>query len=122
MNLLLVLNGGKKAFFFIEVTYKSSIYNDLASLIIENDIVKGKRVKKLPTVYTNFNNNTTTEKIFVFDNFVKIMESRKDNIIQIRMKGSEEIKEDIKTLYTDLKDKLVVKGGTLNEESIKIIH
>ena len=110
-----------KKHFFIEVTYKSSIYNDLASLVIENDIVKGKRVKKLPTVVTTSNNNIT-EKIFNFENFIKVMESRKDNIIQIRMKGSEEVKEEINTLSTDLKDKLVVKDGRLNEESIKIIY
>ena len=34
------------------------------------------------------------------------MESRKDNIIQIRIKGSEEIKKEINMLSTDLEHKL----------------
>ncbi len=108
-----------KKHFFIEVTYKSSIYNDLASLIIENDIVKGKRVKKLPTVHNTPSNNTT-EKIFNFENFIKVMESRKDNIIQIRMKGSEEIKKEINELYEDLQKELG-KNTNFNKDSIKKI-
>jgi CRISPR-associated protein Csh2 len=94
----------QKSIFFIEVTYQSSIYNDLASLIVENDIVKRKRLKKLPTLNTTSNDNT--EKIFNFQNFIKVMELRKNNIIQIRMKGSEEIKQEIDILYRDLQGKL----------------
>ena len=109
----------QKSIFFIEVTYKSSIYNDLGSLIIENDIVKGKRgIKKLPTL--NITSNHNIEKIFNFENFIKVMELRKNNIIQIRIKGSEEIKKEISMLCTDLQDKLG-KNGQFNKDSIKII-
>ena len=109
----------QKSIFFLEVTYKFSIYNDLASLIVENNIVTGKRVKKLPTLNTTTSNGDT-QKIFNFENFIKVMESRKNNIIQIRMKGSEEIKKEISMLCTDLQDKLG-KNGNFNKESIKII-
>lgn len=96
----------QKSILFLEVTYNSSIYNDLASLVAENDNVKGRNVKKLPTKGKDSTDNT--KNIFDFSNFVDVIKSRKQKVEEIRVRGSEEIKTEIKNLISELKDSVPI--------------
>ena len=81
----------QKSIFYIDVTYKSGIYNDLALLIKENPSMIGRGVRKL------------SDKPFEFKDLIDVMKARKENIVEVRARGSEEIKSDIKSLINNLK-------------------
>ena len=91
----------QKSILLIEITYKFSIYNDLDSLITEHGSIKGRGIKKLP-IDVNSNSTDDTGRVFNFKNFINVMRKRKENLIQIRMRGSEEIKKDVESLIIDL--------------------
>lgn len=81
----------QRSIFYIDVTYKKEIYNDLASLVYEKQEMKEKATSLLSSP-------------FVFDKLLKAVQERKDKILKIRIKGCEELKEDVSDLVKSLKN------------------
>jgi len=80
----------QRSVFYIEVEYKSSLYNDLPLLIEENDALKGKA--------TNLGKNP-----FEFDKLVNTLSGRKGKISKIRIAACDELKEGVEGLMKKLK-------------------
>ncbi len=80
----------QRSIFYLDVTYKSEIYNDLALLVDESNEMKEK-AKKL------------SKSPLIFDRFVETMKNRKSEIQKIRIKRCEELSEDVSKLIRDLK-------------------
>jgi CRISPR-associated protein Csh2 len=82
----------QRSIFFIEIIYKKENYNDLTSLVDEKQEMKGKATSLISTP-------------FVFDKLIKTAERRKNEILKIRVKGCEELRNDASSLVKSLKDK-----------------
>jgi len=82
----------QRSVFYLEVTYKGVIYNDLSVLIEENEKMKG---------FTK----GLCEKPFIFDKLISALEKRKNEINLIRVAACEELSQDAKDLISKLKAK-----------------
>ena len=80
----------QKSILFIQVDYKDVLYNDLAVLVSESDALKKDNVMGL------------VDDPFDFTSFVKTLNNRKDVIEKIRIKYTDEIKDDVKTMLSKL--------------------
>lgn len=82
----------QRSILYIDVKYKDKTYNDLPNLIDENEQLKGmaKKLGKNP---------------FDFSKLVSVMAKRKSEIELMRIKGAEDIADDIQGLSKDLADK-----------------
>lgn len=81
----------QRSIFYLELTYKSKIYNDLHLLVKEKEEMKG--------------NATKLEKSpFVFDNLIETVKKRKNEILKGRVKGCEELEEDVASLSKKFKE------------------
>jgi CRISPR-associated protein Csh2 len=82
----------QRSILYIEIEYDSVIYNDLPLLIKEKD-AKGK-ITSLP------------ESPFIFDDFIQVVESRKEKIKNVKFLYSDdnEIKKNIKDLISRLNE------------------
>lgn len=80
----------QRSIFFIEVSYKKEIYNDLSLLVDEKQEMKEK-------------STSLASSPFVFDKLLKAVEQRKNEILKIRIKGCEELKDDVSALIKSLK-------------------
>ncbi|MDE1862739.1 MAG: type I CRISPR-associated protein Cas7 [Thaumarchaeota archaeon] len=80
----------QRSILFLEVTYDSTIYNDLPNLVVEK-----KEMKEKPT--------SLVESPFDFTKLIHILEKRRDKVKLVRVKGCEELDSDIKSLVTKLR-------------------
>lgn len=81
----------QRSIFFLEVTYKTEIYNDLSLLVDEKPEMKEK-----PT--------TLVTSPLIFEKFLDAAKRRKSEILKVRVKGSEELDADISALVKRLKE------------------
>ena len=81
----------QRSILYIDIDYNDKIYNDLPTLIDENQSLKGmaKSLGNLP---------------FDFSKFISAMSKRKSNIKKIRIRGAEDISDDVTKLESDLKN------------------
>jgi len=82
----------QRSILYIDVKYKDKIYNDLPHLINEDEKMRGMA-------------NGLTARPFDFSKFVEVMAKRKREVVMIRIKGVEEIEEDVETLVAELSKK-----------------
>lgn len=82
----------QRSILYIEVLYKSNSYNDLPILVKETEEMKN-------------NASSLLKHPFIFDEFIRVMNDRTDNIEKIKISFSEDISEDINTLIKNLKEK-----------------
>ncbi len=82
----------QRSIFYMEVNYQDKIYNDLSTLVTENDELRGKAksLGKAP---------------FDFSRLVKVLTKRKSEIDSIKIRGAEDIIDDISNLKSQLKEK-----------------
>jgi CRISPR-associated protein Csh2 len=82
----------QRSIFYLEVTYKSHLYNDLASLVDESQEMKGwaKSLLRSP---------------FIFTRLIEVLGSRRDNIENIKIGFCADIAEDAHELDDSLKSK-----------------
>lgn len=85
----------QRSILYLEVFYKSVIYNDLPILVREKEEMKEK-VSGL------------INQPFIFDELVSAMEKRKEKIEKVRVAYSNEISQDITNLITELREKGLV--------------
>jgi CRISPR-associated protein Csh2 len=81
----------QRSILYIEVFYKSSSYNDLPLLVKERDEMKN-------------NTSCLLEHPFIFDDYIRVMHDRKDNIEKIKIAFSDEISDDANNLIKNLKE------------------
>ncbi len=81
----------QRSILYIDVDYKDKIYNDLPGLVNESKQLKEDMVKSLGN------------SPFDFSELIAVMTKRKSEINKIRIRGSEEIDNDILKLKSDLK-------------------
>lgn len=82
----------QRSILYIDVDYKDKIYNDLPTLVNENDDLKGM-AKNLG------------DSPFDFSELISVMSKRTSEINKIRIRGSEDISDDVEGLASDLKKK-----------------
>jgi CRISPR-associated protein Csh2 len=82
----------QRSILYIDVDYKDKTYNDLPNLVDENEELKGM-AKELG------------ESPFDFSKFISVMSKRKSEINKVRVRGAEDISEDVDKLASDLKKK-----------------
>jgi len=87
----------QRSILYIEITYKNTIHNDLPNLVEEREDLK-KRVSSLGN------------SPFNFDKLVSVMRQRKNEIEKIRIKGCQEISDNIEELIAQLTDGSSDKG------------
>jgi len=80
----------QRSVFFLEVSYKSSLYNDLPSLVDESQEMKGWAT-------------SLSHSPFVFARLVETLSRRKENIEKTRIAYCEDISKDAEKLAADLK-------------------
>ena len=82
----------QRSILYIDVDYKDKTYNDLPNLVDENESLKGmaKELGGSP---------------FDFIKLISVMSKRKSQINKIRIRGAEDISEDVEKLASDLKKK-----------------
>lgn len=83
----------QRSILYIEIIYKSFIYNDLPILVKENDQMKKTNVSSM------------LEQPFVFNNLVMVLEERKNNIEKIKIASCSDISNDIRTLVKSIQEK-----------------
>jgi len=82
----------QRSILYIDVDYKDKTYNDLPNLVDENELLKGM-AKELG------------DSPFDFSKFISVMGKRKSEINKVRVRGAEDISEDVVKLASDLKKK-----------------
>lgn len=82
----------QRSILYIDVDYKDKIYNDLPTLVDENKNLKGMA-------------KSLGDSPFDFSKLVSIMSKRKSEINKIRIRGAEDISDNINNLASDLKKK-----------------
>jgi len=82
----------QRSILFLEITYDSTIYNDLPRIVSEKNEMRGKAT-------------TLIQSPFEFDNLVETLGKRKKEIKLVRIKGCEELGKDAKSLATKLRGK-----------------
>ena len=87
----------QRSILYIDVDYKDKIYNDLPTLVNENDNLKGMA-------------KSLGDSPFDFSKLISVMSKRKSLINKIRIRGAEDISDDLEELASDLK-----KNGTTVE-------
>lgn len=80
----------QRSVFYLDITYKSEIYNDLPSLVKESKEMTDKATK-------------LSDSPLNFEDLLKTAKKRKFEIQKIRVRGCEEISEDVAKLAKDLK-------------------
>lgn len=81
----------QNAVLFIQVDYKDSMYNDLGSLVKENEQLQKENVKEM------------CKSPFNFANLVKTLNARKSHVEKIRIKCVDELNEDVDDMVSQLK-------------------
>ena len=79
----------QRSILYIYVDYKDKIYNDLPTLVNENENLKGMA-------------KSLGDSPFDFSKLITIMSKRKSEINEIKIRGSEDISNDINSLASDL--------------------
>ncbi len=82
----------QRSILYIDVDYKDRIYNDLPKLVDENQSLK-EMAKSLG------------DSPFIFSNLIDIMSKRKSEVNIIRIRGAEDISDDVQNLASDLEKK-----------------
>ena len=82
----------QRSILYIDVDYKDKTYNDLPNLVDENEKLKGM-AKELG------------DSPFDFSKFISVMSKRKSEINKVRVRGAEDISENVDKLASDLKKK-----------------
>ncbi len=82
----------QQSIFYLDVSYKNQIYNDLPILVNENDELKGM-AKNLG------------ESPFNFSNLIDTLSKRKSEIEMVRLRGADDIAKDVVSLESTLKSK-----------------
>ena len=82
----------QRSILYIDVSYKNQIYNDLPNLVDESKELKGM-AKNLG------------ESPFDFSKLIDTLSKRKSEIIMVRLRGAEDVAEDVDNLGTKLKSK-----------------
>ena len=82
----------QRSILYIDVDYKDKIYNDLPILVDENKNLKGMA-------------KSLGDAPFDFSELVSVMSKRKSEINKIRIRGAEDISDDVNSLASDLKKK-----------------
>ena len=82
----------QRSILYIDVDYKDKIYNDLPILVDENKNLKGMA-------------KSLGDAPFDFSELVSVMSKRKSEINKIRIRGAEDISDDVNSLVSDLKKK-----------------
>jgi CRISPR-associated protein Csh2 len=82
----------QRSILYIDISYKDTIYNDLPNMVKENDDLKRMATK-------------LGSSPFDFTELVDVLCKRKDEIEKVRLKGADDIAQDIDKLYSDLKSK-----------------
>lgn len=80
----------QRSILYIDVDYKDKIYNDLPTLVNENDNLKGMA-------------KSLGDSPFDFSKLISVMSKRKSLINKIRIRGAEDISDDLEELASDLK-------------------
>jgi CRISPR-associated protein Csh2 len=83
----------QRSILYIEIIYKSSIYNDLPILVEENDQMKKTSVSSM------------LEHPFIFENLIKVLDNRKNNIEKIKIASCNDISKDIESLVKSIQEK-----------------
>lgn len=80
----------QRSILYVDVDYKDKIYNDLPNLVDENENLKGMA-------------KSLGDTPFDFSKLVSVMSKRKSEINKIRIRGAEDISDDVNSLASDLK-------------------
>jgi len=81
----------QRSIFYLDIIYKSEIYNDLPNLVQEKDEMKDKATGLVKSP-------------LIFDKFVDAAKKRKSQILKVRAKGCEEMTNDVASLIKKLQD------------------
>lgn len=93
----------QRSILYIEITYKDAIYNDLPSLVDEREDLKRNKVSELG------------KSPFNFKELLSAIEQRKKKIKEVKIKGSEDIANDIKNIINGSKKPKQRQNGELIE-------
>lgn len=80
----------QRSILFLEVTYESTIYNDLPILVVEKKEMNEKATSLVASP-------------FDFTRLIQVLGKRSDDIKLVRVKGCEELNSDVKLLVSKLK-------------------
>jgi len=81
----------QRSIFFLEITYKNEIYNDLSLLVDEKQEMKDKAT-------------SLVDSPLIFEKFLDAVKQRKSEILKVQVKGCEELKKDVIALIKKLND------------------
>ncbi|MDE1766202.1 MAG: type I CRISPR-associated protein Cas7 [Thaumarchaeota archaeon] len=81
----------QRSILFLEVTYESTIYNDLPRLVAEKKEMSEKTT-------------SLVKSPFDFTRLIEVLGKRSDEVKLVRVKGCEELNSDVKSLISKLKD------------------
>ncbi len=82
----------QRSILYIDVNYKDKIYNDLPILVKENPQLKGMA-------------KSLGDSPFDFSELINVMLKRKSEVDLIRIRGADDVADDIQSLAADLKKK-----------------
>lgn len=82
----------QKSILYIQIDYKDSLYNDISELMSENKSLREQNIQDLG------------KNPFDFTNFIKIVNERKDEIEQIRVKYTDEIADDVNKALSQISE------------------